>query len=128
MKLIFRLISLLLVLTLVFSGAGCYYDKEEELYPGTAFCDTTAASSYATTVVPILSANCYSCHSGAASLGAGIQLDTYNGAKVKVSDGTLLKSINHEAGISPMPKNGNKLSSCNIAQIRRWINAGALNN
>jgi mono/diheme cytochrome c family protein len=128
MKLIFRLVSLVFVLVLVFSGTGCYYDKEEELYPGTASCDTTAASTYATTVMPILSSNCYNCHAGAATLGAGIQLDTYNGLKAKVNDGKLLKAINHEAGTSPMPKNGNKLSTCNIAKIRRWVNAGALNN
>jgi mono/diheme cytochrome c family protein len=128
MNLIFRLVSLLFVVLLVFSGAGCYYDKEEELYPGTANCDTTATSAYATTVVPIISANCYNCHSGAATLGAGIQLNTYTALKIRVNDGTLLKAINHEAGASPMPKNGNKLSACNIAKIRRWINTGAPNN
>ncbi len=128
MKHIFQVWILFFILLLTFSGTGCYYDKEAVLYPGAANCDTTATPAYASTVVPILSANCYSCHAGAATLGAGIQLDTYNGLKAKANDGKLLKAINHDAGASPMPKNSNKLSTCNIVKIRRWVNAGALNN
>jgi mono/diheme cytochrome c family protein len=128
MKRVFQTITVFLFLVMVMGGSGCYYDKEEKLYAGAVVCDTTAAPTYAATVVPILSNNCYVCHGGAATAGSGIQLDTYNGLKVKVNDGKLLQAINHESGASPMPKNGAKLSACNIAKIRRWVNAGALNN
>jgi hypothetical protein len=42
--------------------------------------------------------------------------------------GKLLGTINHAAGFSPMPKGGAKLSSCRIATIKKWIDAGMLNN
>jgi len=39
----------------------------------------------------------------------------------------LMKSLDH-TGYYPMPKGGNKLSDCEINQVKNWINAGALNN
>jgi hypothetical protein len=32
------------------------------------------------------------------------------------------------AGYSAMPKGGNKLADCQITQVQKWIQAGALNN
>jgi hypothetical protein len=43
-------------------------------------------------------------------------------------NGKLYGSIAHQAGFSPMPKNGAKLSDCEITQVQRWIAAGSLNN
>ena len=44
---------------------------------------STASISYSKNVVPILSNNCYSCHSTAnSSLGGGFALDTYSGFKM----------------------------------------------
>lgn len=37
-------------------------------------------------------------------------------------------TITHSNGYSAMPKNGNKLSQCNIAQFKRWIDQGMPNN
>jgi mono/diheme cytochrome c family protein len=112
-------------LLLTMATTGCYYDKEELLYADTA-CDT-AAVTYSTSVAAVLSANCNICHGGSTP-SAGIKLDVYSGVKQQADNGRLLGSITHNPNYSPMPKNGTKLSDCNIAKIRKWIAAGAPNN
>ncbi len=121
----FILVVIGLLILLLVSATGCYYDKEEILYPDSA-CDTSAVS-YSTSVLPVLSANCNGCHGGATP-SAGIRLDLYTGVKQQADNGRLLGSISHNPIFSPMPKNGNKLSDCNIAKVRKWIAGGALNN
>jgi mono/diheme cytochrome c family protein len=111
---------------LLFSLSACYYDKADVVYPPPANCDSLAAT-YSQKVLPILSAQCYSCHSGTAIAGAGIKLDSYNNVKLQVNNGRLLGAVAQNPGFSPMPKGG-KLTACQIGQIRNWINAGAPNN
>lgn len=116
------------ILLLILSFQACYYDKADLVYPlDTAPCDTTAVS-YATDITTILTANCYSCHSGTAIAGAGIKLDTYTTASNEALKGTLLHAIQWDGGYSAMPKNGARMSACNIAKIRAWINKNAPNN
>ena len=110
---------------LITSLNSCYYDKADLLYPDTA-CDT-AAVKYSTSIVPVLSSNCISCHGGSTP-SAGIGLDTYAGVKTQANNGRLLGAVTHSPNFSPMPKNSNKLSTCNIEKIRIWIAAGAPNN
>ncbi|HLO82535.1 MAG TPA: hypothetical protein VK166_16335 [Chitinophagaceae bacterium] len=109
-------------------ATGCYYDKEEILYPAGS-CNSTG-STYSGTVSPILSQHCNSCHSAAAapSSGNNIVLDNYNSVKIQASNGMLLGTINHAAGHSPMPKGAAKLSSCDINKITNWVGSGAPNN
>lgn len=90
-------------------------------------CDTSGAMTYSAKVKPILTAKCTGCHGGGAPQ-AGIDLSTYTGLKAKVNDGRLWGAINHQPGFSAMPKNGNKLSDCELTTIRKWIAEGALNN
>jgi mono/diheme cytochrome c family protein len=113
------------VAIVLLSATGCYYDKEEILYPATA-CDTTAVT-YSRSVVPVLSANCLGCHGGNTP-SAAIRLDTYAGVKQQADNGRLLGVVNHDPSYSPMPKGGTKLNTCNIAKIRKWIAAGSPNN
>ncbi|TAL40819.1 MAG: hypothetical protein EPN92_13970 [Chitinophagaceae bacterium] len=70
---------------------------------------------------------CQGCHSGASASG-GIDLSTYSLIMVQVSNGKLWGSINQLPGFYAMPKNGSKLSDCEITQIRKWMDAGSLNN
>ncbi|HEX3024824.1 MAG TPA: hypothetical protein VHP12_06405 [Chitinophagaceae bacterium] len=116
----------LIVLSIIFL-TSCYYDKAQLVYPATGTCDTTNAT-YSLKVVPIINANCNACHSGAATAGAGIKLDTYAGIKTYVTNGQLLNSINQTGVVPAMPLSAAKLSACEISQITAWINAGALNN
>jgi cytochrome c553 len=104
---------------------GCYYDKEEILYPQ-GVCDNTN-TTYSRSIVPILNASCNSCHGGNTP-SAAIGLDNYAGVKAMADNGKLLGAVSHAAGFSPMPKNAAKISDCNIAKINKWIAAGALNN
>lgn len=88
-------------------------------------CDATRFT-YAAVIQPLLSANCVGCHKSG-SLGGNIDLSTYATVKVQAANGKLLGSVQHASGYSPMPKGG-KLSDCQIAQIKSWIDAGALDN
>lgn len=108
--------------------SSCVYEKEDILYPP-GNCDT-ANPTYSLMVQPIISANCYSCHSTANSAvsGGGNQLDSYAKLKVFVDNGKLVGAISHSAGFSPMPKNSAKLNDCDINKIKAWVAAGAPNN
>ena len=92
-------------------------------------CDTTKFT-FAATIVPLLSANCYSCHatSSAASVGGNIILDTYTGVLTQAQNGKLLGDLNHAQGYNYMPLGGTQLSECKITQVSKWIAAGAQNN
>jgi mono/diheme cytochrome c family protein len=104
---------------------SCYYDKEEILYPDTT-CDTSAVK-YSTSILPVLSSNCISCHGGSTP-SASISLDNYAGVKQQADNGRLWGAVSHNINYSPMPKNGNQLNSCNLAKLRIWLAAGAPNN
>lgn len=111
---------------------NCQYDNEEELYSDINAgekCDTLNIT-LSNTVEPILSENCYSCHSNSNSgtFGAGINLETYSELMELVHSGRLTGAITHSPGFSAMPQGGEKLDDCSISKIRAWINSGALNN
>jgi mono/diheme cytochrome c family protein len=115
---------------ILLSLSACYYDHEETLYGASSnqpCTDTAGTVSYAQKVVPILQSSCYSCHTG--SFPSGNQLmGTYTADKAMAQNGKLLGTINHAAGFSPMPKSAAKLSSCKIATIKKWVDAGMPNN
>jgi cytochrome c5 len=109
---------------------SCRYDSEEELYfDEDQKCDTINVT-FTNTIRPILTANCFSCHSGsnAGSFGAGINLEAYESLLATVNSGRLTGAIMHSPGFSAMPLDGTKLDDCSINKIRAWINSGALNN
>lgn len=89
-------------------------------------CDTTDFK-FGTAIKNIMSNKCQGCHN-ANYLGGGIDLSTYAAVKVQALNGKLLGSVKWATGYSPMPKNSSKLPDCEIIQIKKWIDAGALNN
>jgi uncharacterized membrane protein len=91
-----------------------------------ASCDSSSFT-YSNDVKPILETHCLGCHGGTAASGGYINMDTYDGLKQQVKARTLYPAITH-TGTDPMPKNGDKLSDCKIAVIRKWIDAGTPNN
>jgi hypothetical protein len=98
--------------------------------PVVPVCDTNNFT-YSTTIKPIFQTSCYGCHSVANkdNSGGGIDLETYSELFGYASDINLLyASVAHSNGANPMPKNGTKLEDCKIIQIKKWVQAGALNN
>lgn len=117
------LVSALFLLSVL--NPGCKNNKEEILYAQYA-CDTVAVT-YSASIVPLIQANCISCHSG--NLPADrVKLDEYAKVKVQVDSGNLWGVVTHSANYPPMPRYANQLSDCNLAKIRLWIAAGAPNN
>ncbi|HLP72289.1 MAG TPA: hypothetical protein VK155_05245 [Bacteroidales bacterium] len=101
--------------------AGCYYDNEEALYPEYRNSCDTSNVTFSGTVVPVLSNNCWSCHSDAsAAFGGGVHLQKY--ADVKSNAGRIIPAIDG-TGSKPMPPNG-KMSSCGVAQLKIWVAKG----
>ncbi|MCZ2483244.1 hypothetical protein G9H64_09765 [Aquirufa nivalisilvae] len=94
--------------------------------PSGSACVTTNVS-FSTTIQSILKTNCLGCHSGAAASG-GIDLSTHANVLKVVSNVKLYGSVNHSTGFIPMPNASTKITSCEISQIKSWIDAGALNN
>ena len=108
--------------------SACYYDKEELLYnSNSSSCDSINNVSYAQHIAPILQAQCSSCHSSSLASG-GIVMGTFALDQKIALNGKLYGSITHSAGYSPMPQGTQKLSACQIALIKKWIDSGALNN
>lgn len=114
------------VIILLLSLSACYNDKEIILYPESN-CTTPTTAAYGADVVPLLNQHCNNCHTGSFASG-GVRLDSYAEVKKYVDNGRLMGSIQWQSGFSAMPKNGTKLSSCNIGKIQVWIASGAANN
>ncbi|MEM7370957.1 MAG: c-type cytochrome domain-containing protein [Bacteroidota bacterium] len=90
-------------------------------------CDTISLS-YATDIVPILQADCISCHTSGDNPGGEVILNTYAGVAEVAQDGSLLGSVAHWTGFSKMPRNADPLPDCDIIQLKRWIANGYKDN
>lgn len=119
--------------TMMAAFFGCSSHKADIAYPG---CDTTGIISLKTDLTPILEVNCFNCHSArnAPVIGGGWNLQQYNiiSAFVDINgNGTLIQRIKHDPAISPtlwMPKQGGKLSDCDIEKFVHWAKQGAPDN
>lgn len=89
-------------------------------------CDTTTAK-YAANILPIMQRYCNGCHQAGGSNG-GYDFTTYTDLKLAADNGALLGAVRQTGSFSPMPKNGSKLSACNISLIEKWVREGAQNN
>ncbi|MFC6999137.1 hypothetical protein [Rufibacter roseus] len=112
--------------------AACASDKEEDVKPTTPPTNqpppcVTSSVTYSNTISSIMSSSCNSCHNTSVASG-GVVLDTYAGVRAQALNGKLVGVITHAAGFPAMPQGGAKLSDCNIAKIRKWVDDGALNN
>ncbi len=87
-------------------------------------CDS-ALFTFSGQVQPLMNKYCVGCHS-ASNASAGVDVSSYTGVKNSINSG-LVASLEH-TGYFPMPKGGNKLTNCEIAQVKKWIAAGAPNN
>jgi hypothetical protein len=119
--------AILVLLTLVMVQA-CYYDKEDLLYGNAGPCtDSLGTISYSQKIVPLLQQYCYSCHSGSFPSG-NILMGSHANDRVIALNGKLYGSVSHATGYSPMPRGMSKLTPCQIALIKKWIDSGIPNN
>ena len=117
-----KIISVLFIGSLLLLSS-CYYDNYDDLVVDGNACDTVSMK-YSVDIAPIIDNSCVSCHSGSAPAG-NIDLSTYSSVKVYADNGSLLGSMEHKNGYSPMPKNQNKLDDCTISKVSAWINQGS---
>jgi mono/diheme cytochrome c family protein len=88
-------------------------------------CDSTNVT-YAAVINPIIQSNCSGCHNANLASG-GYNFSTHSGLAIPAQNGRLVGAVSHAPGYHPMPQGG-KLNNCQIAQIKRWVALGALNN
>lgn len=109
-------------IVLIFLGEGCYYDKEELLYPATAT-DCSTVNATFTSVKSIITSKCATagCHNAATGAGGTI-LETYDQVKAKAD------RINQRAIVDKTMPPSAPLSSGEVAILKCWINSGTPNN
>ncbi len=118
------LIALSTLILVALSLTSCYYDSEEELYPGSLTCNTSNVT-YSNSIAPVFANNCNSCH-GSSDPSDKIVTDNYASAKANIT--RIRGAINRQAGFTPMPKNAGQLSTCDLTKIDIWISQGMPNN
>ena len=125
----YLLIKILVIVITVCSLQACIYQRSQEVIA----CDTLNLS-YQLDILPIITNNCYICHSAANNISQGnsINLEGYVNLKSQLDQGYVIPNIKHISvpgkTIDFMPLNAAMLPACNIAQIQAWYNSGASNN
>ena len=106
---------------------ACVWDNLEDLHPDTQECDTSSVS-FSMDIQPILSNNCFSCHSNvnAPSFGGGLSFEDH--ADVSANSDRIKGAINHNEGFLAMPQGGDKLDPCSIMKFEAWVSAGTPDN
>ena len=109
---------------IIFLSNGCYYDKEELLYPRSGQvvdCNTTP-KKFAENVQPLILAKCATANCHNATAANGLILQNYlqiSGAKATINTRAIVEKN--------MPPSG-PLLPAEINIIKCWIENGALNN
>jgi len=113
---------------LFFGWLACSSDNEP--VPDEDFLCDTDSLTYSGTIVPVLEANCYTCHdtNNATTFAEGIVLEGHENLMVQVNKGRLLGAIKHQPGFTAMPRNLPQLPDSVICVIERWIGTGAPDN
>lgn len=100
-------------------------------------CNIPQSVSYEHDVLPILKENCRdACHNPkdyAALTGGTLNMDDFSQVHYYSTTGHggvsfMVGNIRHDAGFVAMPYSGGKLDDCQIATIKAWVDAGALQN
>ena len=134
-KLLYRRATIGAVLALSGLLGACSYTNS---YETPTPCNLPTTVSFQTNVLPVLTQNCYSCHSaknyqvssaGTFNMEDFTQVQFYsNPANGRNNVSYMVGNIRHDAGFVAMPYGGGKLSDCDIALIKAWVEAGARNN
>lgn len=123
-------LSLLVIIFIIGASLnGCKKENEEDLFPiDLSNCDTTAAISYATDLLPLFQSQCYSCHSALAQLG-GYNMEDFTRLQASATSGVLFEVLTlPRSNPRAMPPGGGSLPDCDILKIKAWAERGAPNN
>ncbi|HEY0299018.1 MAG TPA: hypothetical protein VGB84_07350 [Arachidicoccus sp.] len=109
---------------------SCSKANETALQQGSSITCDTVGMKFQADVLPILTDNCYSCHSAQTyqSSGSNINLQDFTTLKSEIASGDLLNAIQHTGSVTPMPLNLPQLSDCEVNKIKDWINNGTQGN
>jgi hypothetical protein len=122
--------TILIGLVLISGLSACYYDNFEEINPGLGLTctDTDGAIGFTAKVLPIMTQYCgindNTCHQSSTSTGGYVLLNTKTSVQTAINDGLFIESIRHDVGVKAMPKNGGKLSDCEVGVIEKWMATG----
>ena len=102
---------------------SCSKDKVENVEP----VDCVNEISFSSDVVTILNTSCATsgCHNQS-SAAAGYAFTTYE--SVEQNKDIILRTMEHEQGVTPMPIGQPKLNRADIDKFYCWIEQGAPNN
>lgn len=92
---------------------------------GISPCDSNNFT-YSGAIAPLMQKYCIGCHNAPTSTGGN--LTDYADVQNASVNGKLIGNIERLPGYHPMPTTGITLSDCEIAQVTKWVAAGALNN
>ena len=117
------------ILLFLFSCLAACTPSEEPVPDVEVQCETDSIT-YAGTIVPILEANCYTCHdkNNAPYFADGIVLEGYASLKKQVDNKKLVGALRHQPGFAAMPRSLPQLPECTIQEIEAWVKAGAPDN
>jgi hypothetical protein len=115
-------------------SACSYTNSADTLTP----CNLPQTVSYQVDVLPILKQQCYRCHSAdkyQLLSASTLNMEDFTSLKYYAIPANgrdnvsyLVGNIRHDPGFVAMPIDGGKLSDCEIATIKAWVDAGALSN
>lgn len=127
---LYALSSVLMLLVVSAALHSCSKANETALQQESNLTCDTVGMKFKADVLPILTDNCFSCHSAQTYLSSGSNLnyEDFGTLEMEVTNGNLLNAIQHTGSVTPMPLNLPQLSDCEINKIRDWINNGAQNN
>ncbi len=123
--------NFLIVVVALFMIVSCKNDNEQDITPQTAIADTVPAvvslNTHVNKIFNKYSCTNTSCHGGNARSGE-VNLSNYDKLKIVATSGQLYGAISHAPNYIAMPQGGGKLNDVELATIKKWIDAGALNN
>lgn len=117
-----KTVSVCSAVLLILMFTGCYYDKEDMLYPESNI-DCGSIPAKFTDVAPVIAQKCAGagCHDAVTAAGATV-LETYDQLKAKSA------RINQRVIIEKNMPPGTTLTPTEMAKIKCWINSGMPNN
>lgn len=121
---VFMLMPLGFLVALLYSSC-----KKTELDFVSSNCDAAKNTSitFSNDVYPIIKDNCLSCHDAKMHSG-GIVIENFTQIAESAKIGELMNSITPFNGNPPAMPKGGRLTDCQIAIIKNWINQGINNN